>query len=328
MGDLVRRRPLLLLCVSSAAILSLILALVPNLRAFQAINFFIGMSSVTSQILLPLAADLAPIERRATAFAIVMSGLLLGLLMARVVAGLVAEHANVSTVYYMSFGLLALTWNLLYWSIPDYPAKNPHLTYFAIIKSMIYYACTEPVLVQACIIGAACSAVFTTFWTSLTFVLGDLYGYASGTIGLFALVGIAGVCASPFVGRLIDGMIPWAGVAVGLLVIAASQAVWTGAAGLSVGAVVVTIVLLDIGQQLQQVSNSMRIFALNQAARARMSACFIFAIFLGQIAGTAGGTRIYLVGGYHASGAFSLGLVGLSGQSRHPRSLCPSYSER
>ncbi len=243
------------------------------------------MSSVTSQILLPLAADLAPPERRATAFAIVMSGLLLGLLFARVVSGLIAEHASVSVVYYMSFGLLTLVFGLLWANLPDYPAKNPHLSYFDIIRSMVCYAVTEPVLVQACLIGGMCSAVFATFWLSLTFVLGELYGYESGTIGLFALVGIAGVCASPFVGRLIDGMIPWCGVAVGLLVIAASQAVWTGGAGASVGAVVVTILLLDIGQQLQQVSNSMRIFAINPPARARFSAVFIFALFIGQIIG-------------------------------------------
>jgi len=288
-------------------------------------QFFIGMSSVTSQILLPLAADLARPEKRALAFSVVMSGLLLGLLFARVVAGQIAQHASVSVVYYMSFGLLTLVFNLLYWTVPDYPAKNPHLTYFAIIKSMLYYAVTEPVLVQSCLIGGLCSAVFATFWLSLTFVLGDLYGYPSGTIGLFALVGILGVFTSPVVGKMIDGTVPWLGVALGLFVIAASQAIWTGAAGVSVGAVVVTIFLLDVGQQLQQVSNSMRIFAINPPARARFSAVFIFAIFLGQIIGTSVGTRVYLAAGYRVSGAFCLGLLGLGGLILLTRSPhCPT----
>lgn len=61
---------------------------------------------------------------------------------------------------------------------------------------------------------------------------------------------------------------------------------------------------------MQQVSNSTRIFAINAAARSRLSAVYIFSIFIGQLIGTSIGARIYLKGGYRASGGFCLGLLG------------------
>lgn len=80
-------------------------ALVPSIRSFQAISFFLGACSVTPQVLLPLAGDLAHPNKRASALAIVLAGLLLGILLARVLAGAIAEAGSVADVYYMSTGL-------------------------------------------------------------------------------------------------------------------------------------------------------------------------------------------------------------------------------
>ncbi|BGP08452.1 hypothetical protein JCM10049v2_004299 [Rhodotorula toruloides] len=310
LGDLVRRRPLLLLLVGIAAILSLILALVPSLAAFQAISFFLGAASVTPQILLPLSGDLARPERRASALSIVLSGLLLGILLARVLSGLIAEKASVSALYYMSFGVQIAIWFLVYEMIPDYPAKNPDLHYFEMLWSMVKYLFTEPVLVQGCLICGVGSIIFSAFWTTSTFILGDLYHYNSLEIGLFALIGIAGVCAAPLLGRLVDNLVPWVGVLLGIVILAISQAIFTGAAGVSIGALCVVIFTLDIGMQLQQVANSTRIFGISSAARARLSAVFLVCIFAGQLIGTAAGTRVYLDYGYRASGELCLGLTG------------------
>ncbi|GAA5862705.1 hypothetical protein JCM8547_003518 [Rhodosporidiobolus lusitaniae] len=310
LGDLVRRRPLLLVIVATSAVLSLVLALVPSVAAFQAVSFFLGAASVTPQILLPLSGDLARPDRRASALSIVLSGLLLGILLARVLAGLIAEKASVAALYYMSFGLQVLIWFMIWSCVPDYPAKNPDLNYLDILWSMCKYMATEPVLVQASLITLCASAVFSAFWTSSTFLLGDVYGYNSLEIGLFALIGIVGVLLAPFIGRLIDSLVSWVGVFIGIAILLASQVIFTGAAGVNIGVLVVVILLLDIGMQLQQVSNSTRIFAINAAARARFSACFLVLNFAGQLIGTSAGTRVYLTWGYRASGGLCVGLTG------------------
>lgn len=112
---------------------------------------------------------------------------------------------------------------MLYWTVPDYPAKNKKLSYFQILYTMAKYAVTEPLLIQSYSIALASSAIFAAFWVSSTFLLGDVYGYNTSVIGLFGLVGAVGVCTAPFVGRLVDGLVPWVGVLFGIGVLTTAQ---------------------------------------------------------------------------------------------------------
>ena len=160
------------------------LATTKSLVAFEVITFFVGMASVAPQILIPLAADLAPPERRASAMALVLAGLFLGVLFARVLAGLIAEFSSWRDVYYMALGVQALVLTALWSTLPDYPSKNPHLTYPRILGSMVKLAVTEPRLIQACLVSLASSCVFTCYWITLTFLLGDPpYSYSTLVIG-------------------------------------------------------------------------------------------------------------------------------------------------
>lgn len=134
-ADFRSRRELLLLLVSCGAVLTIILPFVP-LSGFSVICYFLGAASVTPQILLPLAADLAPPHKRASALSIVLAGLLFGILFARVLAGVVAQQTSVDVVWYISFGLQLLILGMLWGMVPDYPAKNSHLTYRHILASM------------------------------------------------------------------------------------------------------------------------------------------------------------------------------------------------
>jgi hypothetical protein len=117
---------------------------------------------------------------------------------------------------------------MLYWTVPDYPAKNKKLSYFKIIYTMAKFAVTEPLLIQSYSIAGASSAIFAAFWVSSTFLLGDVYGYSTSIIGLFGLVGVVGVCTAPFVGRLVDGLVPWVGVLFGISVLTTAQVSFDG----------------------------------------------------------------------------------------------------
>lgn len=96
--------------------------------------------------MMPLAADLAPPSRRAQSMAIVLSGLMLGLLVARVLGGVIAEFTSFRDVYWMSVGAQAVTGILLYWTLPDYPAKMPDLKYWKIHLTMVKFLFTNPTL--------------------------------------------------------------------------------------------------------------------------------------------------------------------------------------
>ena len=188
LGDLVKRRPLLLLLCSISTSLTVGLSVTRSLVVFKALCFFIGTTSMAPQILIPLAADLAPPSRRASALSIVFSGLLLGILIARVLAGVIAQYATWRVVYYFAIGVQCAVITMLWATIPDYPAKNKDLTYFKILSTMARLAVTEPKLIQASLICMATTACFTCFWVTLTFLLGGPpYHYSTWVVSLYCM---------------------------------------------------------------------------------------------------------------------------------------------
>lgn len=152
MGDLVRRRPLLLILVTLSTCLTIPLAITKSLAVFETFSYLVGVFSVTPQILTPLAADLSPPHRKASAIAIVLSGLLFGLLLARVLAGIIAQEASFRIVYYMAIAVQGVILSILYFVVPDVPEKNKGANYVAILYTMAKYAVTEPVLIQVCLL--------------------------------------------------------------------------------------------------------------------------------------------------------------------------------
>lgn len=172
LGDLVRRRQLVLLLVATSTAFTIGLAVTKIFRVFEVLSFLTGVVTVTPQILMPLAADLAPPERRASALSVVLSGLMLGILIARVLAGVIGNFTTWRVVYYMSIGVQLLVLVGAYLMLPDYPSKNRDMTYFQILFSMAKYAVTEPLVIQMAIVNIASNACFTSFWVTLTFLLG------------------------------------------------------------------------------------------------------------------------------------------------------------
>ena len=167
-----RRRQLILCIVALSTVMTIGLAVTSSLRVFETLSFLVGVASVTPQIVLPLAADLAPEKKRASAVSVVISGLLFGVLIARVMAGIIAEFTSWRVVYYFAIGVQSIVLVGSYFMLPDYPSKNKDLTYGHILWTMVKFSVTEPILIQACLITMTSSACFTNFWVTLTFLLG------------------------------------------------------------------------------------------------------------------------------------------------------------
>lgn len=162
------------------ATLSIPFALTRNALVFEIFSFLVGISNVSPQILVPLAADLAHPKQRAFAYSIVLVGMLSGVLVARVFAGLVAEFTTWRVVYYMAIGIQYVILILCYFIIPDYPAKNLKLSYGGILWTTVKYAVTEPLMVQIEAMAFLTSACFSSYWVTLTFLLGgDPYNYST-----------------------------------------------------------------------------------------------------------------------------------------------------
>ncbi|KAF9474595.1 MFS general substrate transporter [Pholiota conissans] len=311
LGDLVRRRQLLLLLIFTTASLTIGLATVKTLQGFQILSFLLGVANASPQILVPLAADLAPPGRRGFAYSIVLIGMIGGQLLARVLAGVIAEFASWRVVYYMAIGAQYFIVVMCYFIIPDYPAKNKNMTYPAILLSMLKFAFTEPLMVQIELMAIATSACFAAYWVTLTFLLGGPpYNYSTLVIGLFGLLGLSGMAMGPLVGRVIDRFAAWYGILIGSILLLVFQSVQTAAGGISIVAVIVACIGLDGVRQVQNVSIVTCMFSIDMAAASRLNALFVLSYYIGQLTGTSVGTTVFVEHGWRACALLGMALYG------------------
>lgn len=287
------------------------LCITNNLAVFTGISFIVSITTVTPQLMLPLVGDLAPPNRRAAALSVVVSGLMLGVLIARVLSGTISNFVTWRAVYWMSLGLQYVIFALLWCFMPDYPPTNPGMNYFRLLWDIPKMLTRHTVLVQACLAGLLCSAPFTSFWTTLTFLLaGQPFNYTPLTIGLFGLIGISGMLCSPIYARLVtDKFVPHFTVLFGLSCSLVGVCVGTYTGTFTVAGPVLQALLVDFGNQTAQIANRSAIYAIEPKRRNGVNTAFMVATFCGQLIGTSAGNHIYAAAGWIGSGSASVGFI-------------------
>ncbi|KAL2867387.1 MFS transporter [Aspergillus lucknowensis] len=324
MGDIVRRRPFVLLLTFITATMWIGLCVTNEFNIFLALSFLTSITTVTPQIMLPLVGDLAPPARRATAISIVSSGLVLGLLFARLLSGIIAERSHWRNIYYLSLGLQYLIFALLWLFMPDYPSTNTDISYFKILYSIIGLFFKHPILVQATIMGILCSSAFTSFWTTLTFLLsGDPYHYSTLTIGLFSIAGLTPMTFTPIYSRLvIDKYVTQLSITISLAITMTGIAIGAYTGKLTIAGPILHAALLDFGLQATVIANRAAIYGVAPKARNRVNTGYMVGAFCGQLMGTSVGNRVYAARGWVMAGTVSLVMVFgalLVGLARGPR---------
>jgi predicted MFS family arabinose efflux permease len=285
---------------------------------FCALSLITSLSTVTPQLMLPLVGDLAPPNRRATALSIVVSGLLLGMLIARLLSGVVAQFIGWRYIYWISFALQYLILILLWLYMPDYPSTNPFRSWKELLRrypnlllDILKMLFRHPILMQASLIGFLTSSIFTSFWTTLTFLLSSPpYNYNSLVIGLFALIGIFALFWGPFFARsFTDKHHHLFSVILGELICLIGVVVGTYTGRISIVGPVIQALGIDIGIQTAVIANRAAIYGVEPKGRNRVNTAYMVCTFCGQLMGTAVGNRLYEQGGWIKSGSASVGFT-------------------
>ncbi|KAJ2897862.1 putative transporter [Zalerion maritima] len=312
LGDIFRRRPFILSLIAFTATMWLGLCLTSSFPAFQALSFICGFTTVTPQLLLPLVGDLAPAHRRATYLSVVVSGLMLGMLVARLLAGIIANYTDWRNIYWFSFGVQYIILAALWAFMPDYPSKNPQgINYFKVLGTIFHLMFTEPLLLQTCGIALFGAAVFTSFWTTLTFLLAlPPYEYNSLVIGFFSLIGIVAVVGGPIYSRLVvDKLIPLVSVIIGQVAVLIGVLIGTLVGTWNVAGPVLQAIAIDIGLQTSQTANRSAIYGIRPTAQNRINTAYMLSVFCGQLMGTSVGNKLFANRGWEGSGWCSFGLT-------------------
>ena len=286
LGDRFDRRRLILMQIAGLMLALSVAALAPTLAILAAASFAIGVLATSAQQAVPFAAELAPPAERGHAVGTVMSGLLLGILLARTAAGFIAQYLGWRMVFALSvISLLALAASV----IARLPKSQPTstLSYGKLLGSMWQLARELPGLREASLTGAALFAAFSAFWSVLTLLLARApFHLGPQAAGLFGIVGAAGALAAPVAGRFADKEGPRAVISLSIVLVALSFVIF-GLSATSIAGLIVGVVVLDIGVQAAQISNQSRIYALKPEARSRVNTVFMVCYFIGGATGSA-----------------------------------------
>ncbi|AVT41066.1 MFS transporter [Plantactinospora sp. BB1] len=299
LGDVVDRRrfvPMMLL-MSAAALL--LCALAPSIGLLLLALGVLGVTTISGQVLTPLAGGLAGDAERGRVVGAVGSGTLTGILASRTISGFVAGTAGWRTIFALAAVAAVLLAVLLYRAIPPM-APRTRMSYPALIASVGAVVMRERAARWTLVLAATGFAVFSLFWTGLTFLLsGPPFRYPVQVIGLFGLAGLAGVLVVQHAGRLHDR--GWSLPATGAAwVLALGAFVCAAFAGRSVVLVVIVIIVIDIALQGQALLNRARLFALSHEARSRLNTALGTGNFVGGAVGSATAAALWSVGGWRA----------------------------
>lgn len=310
-GDLVDRRRLVPRMLLIAALLLGLAAAAPSLAVLIVAATLIGVLLVVTQILVPLAAELADDGERGRAVGTVMTGLLLGILLARTVSGVIGDLAGWRAVYVVGAVVTALLALVLRTQLP-HERPRPHLGYRETLRSALTLARTEPELRRSAALGSLAFATFSVFWTTIAFLLGDPpFGYSDAAIGLLGLVGAAGALAASAAGRLADrGLTRTGRLVAGALLALSFVVLWAGRE--SIALIVVGVIVLDLGVQGTHILNQSTIYELAPSARSRINAVYMTSYFVGGAVGSASGAFVYDRGGWGAVCTLGAALGGLA----------------
>ena len=286
LGDVVERRRLIVVLLCSVAGALLLAALGPTLGVVAGASFAIGLTTVVPQLILPFAAGLAPPAMRGRVVGHVVSGLLVGILAGRAVAGLVNDFAGWRAMF-VAAALAMLALALLLRAM--LPVSPPGLTvsYGTLVRSLGTLFRTEPVIRDAALLGALTFAAFSAFWTTLAFRLQEPPLHSGSAVaGAFGVIGLVGAAVAPIAGRRADrrraretiGLALLGNIAAWIVLLLLGHTLW----GIAIG-----VLLLDAATQAGQVSNQTRVYALPVEAHNRFNTIYMVCYFIGGSLGSA-----------------------------------------
>ncbi len=285
MGDMHERRRLVVLFTLLSSIFSAWVGFASNFQGLVIASFLLGVSTMTPQLLIPFAAHLAPPDQKGKVVGTLVSGLLLGILLARTISGFVGSsfgwRAMFGAASIFLFGLSCILLFSLPKSAPSYKG-----TYTGLLASVVKIFKTQPVLREAAFFGAMLFGAFSAFWATLIHLMeAPQFELSAKAVGLYGLLGAGAALLGPVVGGLADRRNPRSGTGAMIALTLVSFVVFFFSSHSLIG-IGVGVLLMDIGVQSGHISNQSRIFPLVPGAQSRIQTAYMFFYFAGGAVGS------------------------------------------
>lgn len=285
MGDLFSRRRIIMVCMIVAAFMTVTIGLADNIYVIWGASLLMGACSIVPQLFIPIAGQFSTPENKARNMGYVLSGLLTGILAARVVSGMIGEWFGWRMMYYLAGSVMIMCLALTLQLMPQMQ-QNFTGTYAELMKSVARIFANHPRIRLNAIRAAFGFGSMLAFWACLAFHLaGEPFHSGSDAVGYLSICGVAGAMVASGIGKYI----PRYGVRFFSIVGASIQIVaWLTAWlwGDTYVGLILTVILVDIGLQCQQLSNQSACIQAVPEASNRANTIFMTTYFIGGSLGT------------------------------------------
>jgi len=292
LGDMFSRRLLIPLMMTLSG-LGLLAASMASSYIAVLISFaVVGVTTISGQFIMPLTGDLSTDENRGHNIGVVVSGIMIGILASRSIAGGLAGLLGWQGVFRV-FGVAILLMALLMRrSIPVLP-DQPRANYLRVVADVFLLPLKHRQILIVLVLNGIGFALFSSLWTSITFLLSAKpYDFSAPVIGLFGFVGLVGALIARKGGKLYDK--GWADTA---LVVAWALNIASFAIGLAVHVslvfLVIQLLVFDAASQINGLMNQTRLLSKFAHVRSRVNASYVSANFIGGAIGSAGSAIIF-----------------------------------
>lgn len=304
LGDRYDRRRIILIKGVVLLMALLAAACAPGIGLLLVASLIIGLSATMAQDIVPAAATLAPEAHRGKVVGTVMTGLLLGILLSRVVSGFVADHFGWRSMFVAAAISIALSLVAIWRGLPNFKPTT-QLSYSALLGSLAGLWLQHSALRRAAMAQGLISIGFSAFWSTLAVMLHAApFHLGSAAAGAFGLAGAAGALAAPIAGRIADRRGPELVTRVGIALVALSFATMLFLPLLTVPAqlwlLVVSAIGFDLGVQATLIAHQTIVYSIDSGARSRLNAVLFVGMFIGMAIGAAAGSLLLAQWGWRA----------------------------
>lgn len=289
LGDRFDRRRVILAKAAALVGALLLAAVSPSIGFLLGASFAVGLAATMAQDIVPAAATLAPDAHRGKVVGTVMTGLLLGVLLSRVVSGIVAEHYGWRTMFAAAAASVAAIGVAAWRGLPSFKPTT-HLKYRALIISLSHLWRHHRALRRAAFAQALLAIGFSAFWSTLAVMLHAApFHLGSAAAGAFGLAGAAGALAAPIAGRLADRrgpeLVTRLGISIAMASFAAMALGLTMTPHAQLALLAVATVGFDLGVQATLIAHQTIVYGIDPASRSRLNAILFVGMFIGMAAG-------------------------------------------
>lgn len=285
LGDLYRRKNIILTNFFLLIFSLLAIAMAPNIYIIWAASLITGICSMIPQIFVPIASQFSRPENKGRNVGVVISGLLTGILASRVVSGFVGEVLGWREMYFIAAGMMLLCAIVVLKVLPDIQPTFQG-KYSGLMKSLFSLVREYPSLRIYSIRAGLAFGSFLAMWSCLAFKMGEAPFHASSdVIGILGLCGIAGALTASFVGKYVKkvGIRNFNFIGCGMILLAWASLFFCGN---NYAGIITGVILIDIGMQCIQLSNQTSIFDIYPSASNRVNTIFMTTYFIGGSLGT------------------------------------------